>query len=178
MGLFYILHVVVCILLVVTILFQDGKTGGLTGIADNASQQMFGAKGAADFLTKLTTGLAVFFMVTSLFLAIMSTPSGKSIADDYEPQKTQDSSLATSEAEEQEPSGVDTSESAGVVITDEEGNQRVVPLSEAIGEIETVPFDEAPEEIKQAHIQEMQEKERLRREQAAKQAEEEPPEQE
>jgi len=45
MFLFYTAHIAICVLVILVILFQDGKTGGLTGVADNASQQVFGAKG-------------------------------------------------------------------------------------------------------------------------------------
>lgn len=84
MDFFFIVHVLVCVLLVAVILFQDGKAGGLTSVSDSG-QSMFGAKGAASFLTKLTSGLAICFMVTSLFLNFSGTSSKKSIADSYKP---------------------------------------------------------------------------------------------
>jgi preprotein translocase subunit SecG len=39
---------------------------------------MFGSSGAGNFLTKLTTGIAVLFMVTSLTLATISNKSKSS----------------------------------------------------------------------------------------------------
>ena len=39
-----------------------------------ASQTVFGAAGAGNFLTRLTTGAAIVFMITSLALSYFSTP--------------------------------------------------------------------------------------------------------
>ena len=84
MGFFYIIHVIVCILLICVVLFQDGKTGGLVSVAD-AGNNVFGARGASSFLTKLTSTVAVIFMFSSIFLAFQSSPSNKSIASDHVP---------------------------------------------------------------------------------------------
>jgi preprotein translocase subunit SecG len=83
-SLFYIVHFAVCVLLVLIVLMQDGKAGGLTSVADS-SKAVFGAKGAGDFLSRVTTYLAVFFMITSLSLTIINSSKGKSVSDDYLP---------------------------------------------------------------------------------------------
>ena len=44
-----------------------------SGLGAGSSQTMFGSSGAGNFLTKLTTGIAILFMVTSLTLATIST---------------------------------------------------------------------------------------------------------
>jgi len=43
-----------------------------SGLGGGSSQTMFGSSGAGNFLTKLTTGIAILFMVTSLTLATFS----------------------------------------------------------------------------------------------------------
>ncbi len=43
-----------------------------SGLGSGSSQTMFGSSGAGNFLTKLTTGIAILFMVTSLTLATFS----------------------------------------------------------------------------------------------------------
>ena len=65
-----IVFVPVCIVLVLTILLQDSKGGGLSSSAFGASemQSILGGKGSADFLTKLTTGTAIAFLLISLLL--------------------------------------------------------------------------------------------------------------
>ena len=65
-----ILHVAVCLFLILVVLLQAGKGGGM-GIAfgGGGSQTVFGSSGAGNFLTRLTSITAVIFMVTSLALA-------------------------------------------------------------------------------------------------------------
>ena len=43
-----------------------------SGLGGGGGQAMFGSSGAGNFLTKLTTGIAILFMVTSLTLATIS----------------------------------------------------------------------------------------------------------
>ena len=63
-------HFFVCIFLVIVILLQAGK-GADMGAAFGAgsSQTLFGARGAATFLSKMTTAAALIFLVTSVSLA-------------------------------------------------------------------------------------------------------------
>ena len=72
-----VLHVFATLFLIVVILLQTGKGSAMgSGLGAGSSQTMFGASGAGNFLTKLTTGVAILFMVTSLTLAIMSASKG------------------------------------------------------------------------------------------------------
>ncbi len=65
-----VLFVPVCILLILIVLLQAGKGGGLAGAFGGAGGQTFlGARGAADFLGKLTIYLAVAFMLMALVLS-------------------------------------------------------------------------------------------------------------
>jgi preprotein translocase subunit SecG len=68
------IHVIVCVALILIVLLQTGK-GASMGVSfgGGASQTLFGSSGAGTFLTKLTTGAAVIFMITSLVLAYMSS---------------------------------------------------------------------------------------------------------
>src|SRR5690606_27828719 len=53
--------------------------GGLgTALGGGSSQSVFGGGGGADFLAKLTQGLAIGFMVCAVYLAYASTHSGSS----------------------------------------------------------------------------------------------------
>src|SRR5215471_10898682 len=65
-----IVHVFVCGFLILVVLLQAGKGGGM-GIAfgGGGSQTVFGSSGAGNFLTRLTSITAVIFMITSLVLA-------------------------------------------------------------------------------------------------------------
>ena len=65
-----VLHVTVCLLLIVVVLLQRGKGADIGAVfGGGGSSTVFGSRGAGNFLTKLTTGAAVVFMVTSLSLA-------------------------------------------------------------------------------------------------------------
>ena len=68
------LHVIVCVFLILVVLLQAGKGGGM-GIAfgGGGSQTVFGSSGAGNFLTRLTSITALIFLVTSLGLAHYSS---------------------------------------------------------------------------------------------------------
>ena len=68
------LHVVVCIILILVVLLQSGKGADLAGaFGGGATQTAFGSRGPASFLSKLTTGAAIVFMVTCLGLSLTGT---------------------------------------------------------------------------------------------------------
>ncbi len=69
-----VIHIIGALLLIVVVLLQAGKGAAMgSGLGAGSSQTMFGSSGAGNFLTKLTTGLAIVFMVTSLTLATLSS---------------------------------------------------------------------------------------------------------
>jgi len=76
-----IVHVLVCLFLVGVVLLQSGKGAEMgASFGSGGSQSVFGAGGGTTFLSKMTTGAAVIFMLTSLWLAyIAGTPSSSSI---------------------------------------------------------------------------------------------------
>ena len=68
-----ILHVIVSIALILIILLQTGKGSDIGAVfGGGSSQTLFGSTGPTSFLSKLTAGAAVIFMLTSLFLAYFS----------------------------------------------------------------------------------------------------------
>lgn len=69
-----VIHVLICLALILVVLMQSSKGEGLTGSAfgGGLSSAVFGGRGAATFLSKATTGLAVAFMVMCILLAYMS----------------------------------------------------------------------------------------------------------
>ena len=84
-------HIIVCLLLVIVVLLQSGKAADLAGaFGGMGSQSTFGPRGAATFLSKMTTTLAILFMVTSLSLWILaanrSTP--KTVVEGVQPEQT------------------------------------------------------------------------------------------
>lgn len=71
-----IIHILVSLFLIFIVLIQSSKGAELGAAFGGSSQTLFGSRGAATFLSKLTTIAAVVFMITSLLLAISSTKSG------------------------------------------------------------------------------------------------------
>jgi preprotein translocase subunit SecG len=75
-----IIHAFVCVILIIVILMQSGRGGGLTeGFA--AAESMFGGKTNA-FMIKTTTIFCTIFFVTCLALATMSSIKSRSLMED------------------------------------------------------------------------------------------------
>jgi preprotein translocase subunit SecG len=73
-GLLHFFYIAVCIILILVVLLQKGKRADLAGaFGGGGSQTAFGARGAANALTKLTTGAAVTFMVLALTLSVLAS---------------------------------------------------------------------------------------------------------
>jgi preprotein translocase subunit SecG len=83
------IHLVVCAVLVVLILLQSGKEG-MGVIFGGGSTSVFGSSGAGGILVKLTTIVALLFVITSLsYTAATSTkPSTKSTILDVKFEET------------------------------------------------------------------------------------------
>ena len=72
-----ILHVIVSVALILVILLQTGKGSDIGAVfGGGSSQTLFGSTGPTSFLSKLTAGAAIIFMLTSLFLAYFSGSGG------------------------------------------------------------------------------------------------------
>jgi len=65
-----VLHVIISVLLILVVLLQTGKGSEVGAIlGGGAGQTLFGSTGGKTFFTKVTTVLAVAFMLSSLYLA-------------------------------------------------------------------------------------------------------------
>jgi preprotein translocase subunit SecG len=73
------LHVIVCIILILVILLQAGKGANMGAAFGGSSQTVFGSSGPASFLGKMTTVVAILFMITSLTLSYSALHKGKSV---------------------------------------------------------------------------------------------------
>ena len=74
MTVILVLHFMVCFVLITVVLLQRGKGADLgAALGGGGANTVFGSRGAGNFLTKLTTGSAVVFMLTSLTLAYFDT---------------------------------------------------------------------------------------------------------
>ena len=72
------LHVIICIALIMVVLMQSSKGEGLAGAfgGSGITGAVFGGRGAATFLSKATTVLAIAFFVSCLVLSFLSPVTG------------------------------------------------------------------------------------------------------
>jgi preprotein translocase subunit SecG len=73
-----VIHVIVCIFLILVVLLQQGRGGGLGAMA-GGSAQVFGGRGAGNFMTRLTAICAAIFMLTSMSLAYLSSAGDREL---------------------------------------------------------------------------------------------------
>lgn len=77
-GFFIVINIIVCILLMIVVLMQSSKGGGLAGTFGGSGMgAVFGVRRTADFLSKVTTVLAIMFVVITLLINFFFLP-GKS----------------------------------------------------------------------------------------------------
>ena len=69
-------HILVCFFLVVIVLLQHGKGADVGATFGGAGNTVFGTEGPVPLLNKVTTGVAIVFMLTSVTLAYFSANTG------------------------------------------------------------------------------------------------------
>ena len=127
-------HVIVCVILVMVVLLQSGKGADLAGaFGGGATQTAFGSRGPASFLTRMTTVVAIIFMLTSIGLSMMGSNRvvDRSILDT--PGTT------PSPAQQQ---NLDTDTAPGYVPTPEQIEEQIRQIQE---QQQTLPADFTPE---------------------------------
>jgi len=99
-----IIHLVAAIAIVVLILLQQGR-GADMGAAfggGGSSQSLFGSRGSATFLSRVTGGLSLLFFITALSLAYIYTQESSTtnnVVKETTPAQTTDSSLPITPAD-------------------------------------------------------------------------------
>lgn len=81
-GFLIVVHIFVSLVLIVVILLQAGRGGGIAEVfgGGGATQQIFGVR-AGTFLTRATTVCAVVFILTSLSLTLVSIARHRSVLE-------------------------------------------------------------------------------------------------
>jgi len=74
-----VIHILACAFLMLVVLIQPGKGGGLGALSGAGAQQVFGGRGAGNFLTKTTWATAGIFFATSMTLAYLSSSKDESL---------------------------------------------------------------------------------------------------
>jgi len=101
-----IVYVFVCLFLILVVLLQSGKGGGLgSAFGGGTSQQIFGGAGAGNLLTRLTAGSAFLFMALSVWLAFLSSSGDQALERAVREQTAAQEAAAETEASEAEAAG-------------------------------------------------------------------------
>ncbi|MDH4196966.1 MAG: preprotein translocase subunit SecG [Candidatus Aminicenantes bacterium] len=85
-----VIHIINCLVLILAVLLQSGKSADLAGAFGGVgSQTAFGSRGTASLLSKMTQACAIIFMLTSLGLWAVSAKGTKSVVSgEQAPQTT------------------------------------------------------------------------------------------
>jgi preprotein translocase subunit SecG len=98
--LFYAVHVIVCIFLILVVLLQQGKGADLSVFGGGSTQTAFGARSATTLLHKLTVTSFVLFICTTLLIGILQGGSGSSsIMSEVMDQRLEETATGESAAE-------------------------------------------------------------------------------
>ena len=96
--LLYGLFILACVVLVVVILLQPGKSGAGDLFSGGVSSTAFGPRGTASILSKITIGAAAAFMLIALMLSLPAVTGSHSVlqsaGEDIQPTPTPQASPA------------------------------------------------------------------------------------
>jgi len=119
-----VVHVIVCVFLIIVVLLQRGKGAEIGAVfGGGGGGTLFGSRGAGNFLTRLTTGAALVFMLTSLSLAYFADTGTRSTlfdedapaAAESEPSPFAEPGEAATEGTAPATDETDTDDSGGFV---------------------------------------------------------------
>ena len=71
LDVFFVVQIVLAVALVASILLQSSNADGLSGLSGSSSTGVVSGRASANFMVRLTTVLAVSFMINSIFLGNM-----------------------------------------------------------------------------------------------------------
>ena len=84
----YALFILSCIVLVIVVLLQPGKSGAGDLFSSSVSSTAFGPRGTASILSKITIGAAAGFMLFALMLSLPGVTGSHSVLQSTEPEAT------------------------------------------------------------------------------------------
>lgn len=77
--LLHVIHISSCLFLILVVLLQQGRGGGLGGAFGGGATQVFGGRGAGNFMTRVTAACATVFILTSISLAWLSSSGDREL---------------------------------------------------------------------------------------------------
>jgi preprotein translocase subunit SecG len=94
----YGLFILSCVVLVIVVLLQPGKSGAGDLFSSNVSSAAFGPRGTASILSKITIGAAAGFMLFALMLSLPGVTGSHSVLQSGAPESTPTPAPAASPA--------------------------------------------------------------------------------
>ena len=76
-----VVHVFLCFFLMLLVLVQNDKMGGLAGLGGMTSQSAFSTAGAATFIQKLTRGVAVICFIVVFALGLITAKQDQAVEE-------------------------------------------------------------------------------------------------
>ena len=96
-----VIHVFLCLFLIMLILLQNDKMGGLAGLGGMTSQSAFSTAGAATFVQKLTRVVGIIYLVLVFALGYMTIQNESSAST--QPSLKQETEQSAAQAPAQMP---------------------------------------------------------------------------
>jgi preprotein translocase subunit SecG len=120
-----VVHILICASLIIVVLLQSSKGEGLAGAfgGGGLTGAVFGGRGAATFLSKATSVLAICFMISSIGLTLLSFgvrsqgPSG--VIENLRTGQSETAPLPSTSVPGETPSGGDTGSAGAGSIFDQ-----------------------------------------------------------
>jgi preprotein translocase subunit SecG len=84
----YTLFILACMVLIIVILLQPGKSGAGDLFSSSVSSTAFGPRGTASILSKITIGAAAAFMLVALMLSLPAVTGTHSVLQSAAPEAT------------------------------------------------------------------------------------------
>ena len=101
---FITIEILISILLMIVVLMQASKGGGLAGTLGTSNLgTVFGVRRTSDFLTKTTTILATLFMVVALFINLVVLPRAERTQESVIQSGPQPTALPPTQQPAQQP---------------------------------------------------------------------------
>ena len=83
------LYIVSCIILILFVLLQPGKSDAAAVFGGGANSSAFGPRGTQSVLAKITIGAAIVFFLTAFLFSIPGLFDAKSVGEGVGPAQTQ-----------------------------------------------------------------------------------------
>ena len=95
----HVIYIIVAMAMILAILLQAGRGGGLGQLGGGASQAVFGGGGGANFMAKLTQGFAATFMIAAMYLAYEGSHTGSRYLEEMSEEQETEAQLAEADTE-------------------------------------------------------------------------------